>query len=87
MLHVYASAQEEVWVLEKALCDSLGLKIFDKFKLWLDPHSTNLWIPDLSQCLAKPICGFCMREKLKLWTWQVKAIQFISKSLQIQEFP
>lgn len=46
----------------KARCDSLGLKkyikIFDKFKLWLGSHNTDLWIPDLSQCLGKPFAGY-----------------------------
>ena len=49
--------------MDKALCGSLGLKkyikIFDKFKLCLGPHSTSLWIPVLSQGLGKPVFGYC----------------------------
>lgn len=51
----------------KALCDSLGLKnyikIFDKFKLWLGSHNTDLWIPDLFQRLEKPFAGYCSGER------------------------
>lgn len=53
--------------MEKALRDSLGLKkyikIFDKFKLRLGRHSTELWIPDLSQGLGKPVWLLHGREK------------------------
>lgn len=63
---VYACAKEG-WVFEKALCDSLGLKkyitIFDKFKLWLGPHGTNLWLPDLFQGLGESVSGYCTGER------------------------
>ena len=53
--------------MDKALCGLLGLKkyikIFDKFKLCLGPHSTSLWIPDLSQGLGKPVSGYCTGER------------------------
>lgn len=64
-----------------------GLEDIWQVQIRVTPHSPNLWIPKLSQCLRKPISDYCMGEKPKLWTWQVKAIQFISKSLQIQDFP
>lgn len=66
MLHVYACVFKK-WVLEKALFDSLGLKkyikILDEFKLWLGPHSSNFWIPDLSQGLGELVSGYCMGER------------------------
>lgn len=72
---------KEGWVLEKALCDSWGLrkyfKIFDKFKLGLGPHSTNLWIPDLSQGLGKPVPGCCPGKR------EIQALSWAGQSYSI----
>ena len=68
-------------VLEKALCDSLGLKkcitIIWQAQIMAGPHSTELWIPDLFQGAGQSVSGYCAGER------ETQALELAGQSYSI----